>query len=243
MIGIILAAGYATRMYPLTRNTPKPLLEIGGKSILSRMFEDMRDNCGLSRQILVSNHRFIGAFEAWKAAGGYAVDLLDDGSTENENRIGAVRDLQLAVNAIDQADDLLICAADNLLDFSLRALVDAFHARQKTSILCYLEPDIEKRRRSGVLTLSEDHLVTGFEEKPENPVGTHVAPPFYIVAKRDVPLIRRALDEGINPDAPGSLIGYLYKQSRVYALEMPGKRYDVGNLETYQRLKSAPPIV
>jgi glucose-1-phosphate thymidylyltransferase len=243
VISVILAAGYATRMYPLTLNTPKPLLPVGGEPILTRMFRDIDENCPVRAHVLVSNHKFFGAFAAWRdaTASAHPVRLIDDGSTDNENRLGAVRDLLLAVEALDEADDLLVCAADNLLDFSLARLTDFFGARRKSAILCYREADENRRRRAGVISRAADGRVTGFEEKPAQPKGEYVAPPFYALTKEDVLRIRGAIEGGINPDAPGSLIEYLHRESEVYSLIMPGKRYDVGDLETYRRLFDAPP--
>lgn len=239
MISVILAAGYATRMYPLTLHTPKPLLTVGGISILTRLFEDLDKNCGIDKHILVTNHKFYKAFEGWIAETphDHPVELIDDGSTDDDNRLGAVRDLLLAVESMEKADDLFVCAADNLLDFSLANLAEFFAFRKSSAIFCYLEPDEAKRKRSGVVERGADGRIIGFEEKPEYPKSEFVAPPFYIVSSDDVPLIRRSVESGVNPDAPGSFIGYLSKESAVYALDMPGRRYDVGNLETYERLK------
>jgi len=240
MTGIILAAGYATRMYPLTQNTPKPLLAVGGKPILTRLFEDLDANCGIDRYILVSNHKFIASFERWldETAHIHPVELIDDGSTADENRLGAVNDLCLAADMLKEPDDLFVCAADNVLDFSLASLSGFFRERAATVIFRYREPDEAKRRRSGVVQLEKDDRVIGFEEKPDNPKSEYVALPFYIISAKDVPLIRRAVEGGINTDAPGSLIGYLVNHTDIYALDMPGNRYDVGNLETYERLKN-----
>lgn len=240
MISLSLAAGYATRLYPLTQNFPKPLLEVGGKSILDRMLRDIDAHPAVTRHVVVSNHRYIEHFRAWleRAPLSKPVDLIDDGSTCNENRLGAVGDILLAVEKLGLDDDLLVAAADNLLDFSLATLIDYAQTHQSSALMRYREPDRAVLRRCGVLTVLEDGRVTDMLEKPADPPSEWAAPPFYVYERAVLPLLKRAPDEGCAIDAPGSLMAWLCHRAPVYAMEMPGRRHDIGNLESYQRARA-----
>ena len=162
MKNIVLAAGYATRLYPLTEDFPKPLLEINGISIMDRLIGDIDDFKEIDEHIIVSNHKFLHHFEKWATESSYAkaITIIDDGSLENENRLGAVGDLVLAIeqrHIFD--DDLLVIAADNVLTFSFRGFIDYFKEKQTSIIMTYYEPEIEVLRRSGVINIDEDNRV------------------------------------------------------------------------------------
>ena len=240
MKNVVLAAGYATRMYPLTENFPKPLLPVGDSTILDRMLEDVDALDVIDEHIIVTNHRFIGIFEKWleEAVKRYAkpIRLLDDGSTSNDNRVGAVGDLVAAIREFGIDDDILVAAADNLLDFSLASLVDFFAEKRTAVIFYYDEPDEARLHRCGVICMDEDGRVTDMEEKPAEPKSHHVTPPFYIYGKDDLPPILDAIANGCQWDAPGNLAGYISRVSVLHALKMPGKRLDIGSLEGYYSL-------
>lgn len=239
MISVILAAGYATRMYPLTRNQPKPLLPIGDSTILERLINDLDSISAISRHVIISNHRFIDQFEKWAGDARLKkpIAVLDDGSTENENRLGAVRDIQFAIDQLKLDDDLLVAAGDNVLDFSLKSFVKHFQRWQATAVMCYREERIEVLRRCGVITPDAEFRVLSMIEKPTDPPSQWAVPPFYLYARRDIPQIARGIEEGCGTDAPGSMIAWLCEQRPVYAMPMLGKRYDVGDLEGYEQLK------
>lgn len=240
MKNVVLAAGYATRMYPLTENFPKPLLPVGSSTILDKMLEDVDALEDIDEHIIVTNHRFIGIFEDWRldAVKRYAkpIRLIDDGSTSNDNRIGAVGDLVAAIRKFDIRDDILVAAADNLLDFSLASLVDFFKEKGTAVIFYYDEPDEVRLHRCGVICMDEDGRVTDMEEKPAEPKSHHVTPPFYIYGAKDLPLILDAIENGCQWDAPGNLAGYISRVSVLHAMKMPGKRLDIGSLEGYRAI-------
>ena len=232
---LILAAGYATRLYPLTENFPKPLLKVGEKTILDWLIDDI-DRAGVvDEYVVISNHKFAGIFEEW--AVGKRVTVLDDGTTSNETRLGAVRDIQFAIDTLGLDDDLLVIAGDNLLDFSLVRFIE--YARQKgtTCIMRYYEPSLEKLRKTGVATVDEDGLVLSMVEKPADPQSHWCCPPFYYYRRSDVPLVKVGIEGGCGVDAPGSFIAWLSGQTRVHAWEMLGRRYDIGNLASYEEVK------
>lgn len=237
MKSIILAAGYATRLYPLTENFPKPLLKIGSSSIMGRIISDIDTIEQIDEHIIVSNHKFIKHFMAWREQTNMRcpVRLIDDGSTNNDNRLGAVRDLLLAIEGID--DDLLVLAADNLLDFSFRGFVDYACEKDTSCIMCHYEPSVKRLQRTGVIRVDERMRVVEMQEKPAIPCSHWAVPPFYIYIKRDLPLIRDCMQHGCGFDAPGNLAHYLADKTTLHAYPMPGTRFDIGSLDTYEEAK------
>lgn len=244
MLCLLLAAGYATRLYPLTENFPKPLLDIGGKTILDWLVDDV-DGCGeIARYAVVTNHRYAERFRRW--AGGKRlsalVDVLDDGSETNETRLGAVRDMLFARDALAPSlanDDWLVLAGDNVLDFSLRAFIDYARRRDAVCVMRYREDDVEKLKKTGVAQVDAVDRITRMEEKPPKPFAHWCTPPFYYIPRRVLPDIRSAVDAGCGVDAPGSLIAWLSARTPTYAMLMPGRRYDVGTLESYERIRAS----
>lgn len=236
MINIIIAAGYATRLYPLTENYPKPLLKIGEKTILDRMMEDIDRIPEIDRHIIVTNHRFASIFEEWVKNSPYRkpITIIDDGTSDNDNRLGAVRDLLLALHECDVDDDIMVLAADNILDFSFRGFVDFFKNKGTSVIMCHHEPELKKLQRTGVIAVDDDMKVLEMQEKPEHPVSNLAVPPFYIYGKQDLPLIRECMEHGCGFDAPGNLAHYLAGVTTLHAWEMPGERFDIGSLDTYE---------
>ncbi len=237
---IILAAGYATRLYPLTENFPKPLLDVKGKAIIDWLIEDLDGLGEISEFIIVSNHKFMEHFTKWQEKCHYRarVTVIDDGTTDNANRLGAVRDIVFAIESCDVKDDIVVLAGDNLTDFSLKGFVEYFKDKQSTCIMRHFEPDVEKLRRTGVIKIDASEKVLAMQEKPAEPMSNWAVPPFYIYGAGDLDKIRKAVDTGVcNVDAPGDFIAWMCTQSDVYAYEMPGSRYDIGNLESYRRIQ------
>lgn len=235
MTGIILAAGYATRMYPLTLNFPKPLLEVGGKKIIDHLLED-GERSGIERFIVVSNHKFISLFREW-AEGKDNVMVLDDGSVDNEHRIGAVKDIEFAIEKAGINDDTLILAGDNVLDFSLSSFIEYGKKKGTSCIMRHREPDKTRLRKTGVVVIDQSDLVLSMEEKPKEPKSEWAVPPFYYYVKEDLPLIKEGIENGCGTDAPGSFVSYLAERRPVHAFLMPGKRFDVGSIEGYEKIR------
>ena len=231
---IFLAAGYATRLYPLTENFPKPLLAVKGKTILDWMIDDLSP-C-VDGFIVVSNHKFAGRFTAW--ADGRNITVVDDGTDSNETRLGAVKDILFAVNALDLKEDCLVLAGDNLLEFSLRPFLDFAGEKKASCVMCYPENDPAVLRRTAVITREMDGRITSFEEKPQKPRGELAVPAFYYYTAQDLQRIPEALDEGCGYDAPGSFAAWLSGKTTMYAWTMPGRRFDIGNLESYERVQA-----
>ena len=238
---ILLAAGYATRLYPLTENFPKPLLKVGEKTILDWLVDDVHTADLVDEYIVISNHRFAAHFEEWAAAKqaeiGAKVTVVDDMTSTNETRLGAVRDIQYAIDVLQLDDDVLVAAGDNVLDFSLCRFLSYFAEKGGTCTMRYYEPEKKKLQKSGVLLIDEDDRVLEMAEKPAEPASNWCCPAFYIYSREDVPMVRQAIEAGCHTDAPGSFIAWLCRQRPVYAMEMPGKRYDIGTLESYEKVQ------
>jgi glucose-1-phosphate thymidylyltransferase len=236
MKNIIIAAGYATRLYPLTENFPKPLLKIGNSTILDRLMADVDRIPEVDAHIIVTNHKFADIFRTWAAGAPYTkpITILDDGTSTNETRLGAVGDLLLALRREQVDDDILVLAADNLLDFSLQGFVDYFHRVGTSVIMCHHEPELRLLQRTGVISVDADMKVLEMQEKPERPVSHWAVPPFYLYRRADLPLIRDCLLHGCGQDAPGNLAHYLTSASTLHAYPMPGHRHDIGSLDSYR---------
>ena len=236
MKNIVIAAGYATRLYPLTENFPKPLLKVGNRSILGRMLDDIDPLPEIDEHIIVSNHKFAPIFEEWLGTVSYTkpVTIIDDGTDTNETRLGAVRDLLLALERCRVDDDIMVLAADNILEFSLRGFIDYFKEKGTSVIMCHHEPQLHRLQRTGVIAVDDDMKVLEMQEKPACPVSNWAVPPFYIYSRQDLPLIRECLSHGCGHDAPGNLAHYIADVSELHAWPMPAGRFDIGSLDSYK---------
>lgn len=235
---LILAAGYATRLYPLTENFPKPLLLVGEKTILDWLIDDIDTANEVDEYVVISNHKYAPHFEDWAKTKKQKITVLDDGTSTNETRLGAVKDVQFAIDTLELDDDMLVIAGDNVLDFSLRTFVQYAKERNASCVMRYFEPDDQKLLKTGVVTVDEEDKILQMTEKSPTPATHWCCPPFYYYTKKDAKRVKTGIESGCGTDAPGSYIAWLCMQTPVYAMEMPGKRYDIGNLESYEKVKA-----
>ena len=234
---LILAAGYATRLYPLTENQPKPLLTVGNKTILDWLIDDI-DEAGLvDEYIVISNHKFARHFQDWANTKPQKITIVDDGTSTNETRLGAVCDIQFAIEQLNLDDDMLVIAGDNLLDFSLQRFVHYAHKKQTSCIMRFWETDEQRLLKCGVVTIDEQDRILRMTEKSPTPETHWCCPPFYYYTRQDARLVKKGIENGCGTDAPGSYIAWLCTQTPVHAMEMPGKRYDIGNLQSYEQVQ------
>ena len=236
---LILAAGYATRLYPLTEHFPKPLLKVGEKTILDWLLDDLDAGGLVENCAVISNHRYAPHFERWAEERGGNIRVLDDGTESNETRLGAVKDILFAVERLQLAGDTLVMAGDNLLDFSLNGFLDFAREKGTSCVMCYAEPDRGKLKKMGVAELGADGRVTAMAEKPAEPKSNWCIPPFYVFTAEDLPLVWEGIAAGCGTDAPGSFLAWLCTRRPVCAWPMPGRRYDVGNLESYRAVQES----
>jgi len=236
MKNIVIAAGYATRLGELTKNFPKPLLQIGQSSILGRMLDDIDRIPEIDEHIVITNHKFAQHFEQWKQTTHYTkpITIVDDGTETNETRLGAVCDLLFALQKLQIDDDLLVVAADNILFFSFQEFVDFAKEKGTSCIMCHEQPSVEKLQRTGVVVLDDQNRVLNMEEKPQVPKSHWAVPPFYIYKKADLDLVRHSVENGCGKDAPGNLAHYMVDHTTVHAWPMTAGRFDIGSLDTYK---------
>ena len=232
---IILAAGYATRLYPLTENFPKPLLKVGEKTILDWLIDDLAPL--IDEFVVISNHKFAHHFNDWAAANSHKITVLDDGTSSNETRLGAVKDIQFAIDSLHLTDDCMVMAGDNVLDFSLQGFVNFAKSKNTSCVMCHEEHDLAKQQRTAIITVDENDKITSYEEKPKEPKGHLAVPPFYFYKSEDLKRIPEALENGCSYDAPGSFAAWLSYKTPMHAYLMPGKRHDIGDMKSYEAVR------
>lgn len=231
MKAVILAAGYATRLYPLTLDRPKALLPVAGRPMVEHQLERLA-GIELDEVYLVTNSKFADAFSDWASASGSGVRIVDDGTSDEETRLGAIGDLDLVVREGSIDDDLLVLAGDNLFSESLASFAEFARAKGSVALGVYDVGDLEAIRRYNAIELDADDRVTFFEEKPERPRSTLTGIALYFYPRSALGLVREYLEAGNNPDQPGRLVEWLYPRVPVYAWRVPGRWYDVGSRET-----------
>lgn len=238
MKALILAAGYARRMLPLTADRAKPLLPVAGVPIVNHLMRNIAQVDEIREVVLVSNHKFVGQFEDWARDHAFGPELrvIDDGSTDEGNRLGAIGDIQFAVDHCELREDLMVVAGDNLFSFSLQAMVDFYRDKGTDVITAYRQSDVERLRRTGVVTLDGDGRVLAFAEKPAEPVSEWAVPPIYLYTAETLGEIPGYLAAGHPPDAPGHLVAWLCARKPVHAFVCDEVPHDIGTLDSYRRV-------
>jgi glucose-1-phosphate thymidylyltransferase len=224
---LILAAGYATRLYPLTLDTPKPLLEVGGRPMLDSVLE-ATSPIGFDAVYLVTNRKFADRFRDWAKRSPLHVTVVDDGTTDEATRLGAIGDIDLVLGREGLDDDLVVVAGDNLFGERL----EGFPPRRDAPVLAvYDVGDLERIRQFNAIEIDEDGRIVFFEEKPAQPRSTLTGIALYYYPRAVLPLVRRYVADGLNPDQPGRLVQWLYPQTAVYTWRVPGLWFDIGSHE------------
>ena len=239
---VLLAAGYATRLYPLTKDRPKALLPFGRGVILDEVVHAVTAVPEVTTQVLVTNHRFAGQFQEWQRRGGPGVVIVDDGTETVETRLGAIRDLELARASGSSQHDVLVMGTDNLFTWPLAEFVaQAQRYAPKPSIALWRAPSTEVATQFGVVIRDQTGRITDFVEKSPQPPSAEVALCVYYFPSPMCGQIRQFLDEGGQADAPGYFIQWLVRRGVVYGIMMPGAWYDIGSLESYETVQKAWP--
>lgn len=239
MTVIILAAGYATRLEPLTLTTPKSLLEVGKRKIIDRILDKVASlKPGEPSICIVTNAKFYKSFSDWLGAAKLKerLSLLNDGSVSNETRLGAIRDLELALREKAIDDDLLVIAGDNLFEFDLNRFIEFAAARPDgVSVALYDIGSLDAARRFGVLKIDGKSRVVDFEEKPASPKSTLISTGVYYFPKNKLPFIKEYVKMQDKLDAPGYYISWLVERDRVYGFSFSESWYDIGSLESLKK--------
>jgi glucose-1-phosphate thymidylyltransferase len=238
---VILAAGYATRLRPLTDNLPKHLLPVGGRPMLDWVLDGIRELEDVDAIHLVTNSRFAPEFAEWAALHGVLVH--DDGTQSNEDRLGAVGDLRLVIQEAGIDDELLVLAGDNLFDFSLADYAAWWRGKPRPASAVPLHDvgDLELAKHYGIAETDGDDRIVSFVEKPSRPASTLASTLIYLLAPAHVQLIGSYLEEGNSADNAGSFLGWLAAREAVYGYRFQGAWHDIGNhdqlLEADNRLR------
>ncbi|MDD5422933.1 MAG: nucleotidyltransferase family protein [Candidatus Omnitrophota bacterium] len=236
---VILAAGYAIRLHPMTLNTSKSLLSVGGKKMIDRILDKIAAMKNAASSIcIVTNDKFYGSFNGWLMTSFHRkkTELLNDGTTANENRLGAVQDLEFAIKSKKIDDDLLVIAGDNLFDFDLDRFIEFAKGRADgVSVALHDIKKFESARSFGVVEIDVDEKVVDFEEKPEKPKSTLISCGIYYFPKEKLSLIEEYVKQQNKLDAPGYYISWMSKVDRVYGFTFLEDWYDIGNIESYEK--------
>jgi glucose-1-phosphate thymidylyltransferase len=239
MKALILAAGYATRLYPLTLETPKHLLEVGGKPMVEWVLDRLDPLDGLDGVYLVTNAKFAPAFEAWASGrDGRPVKVIDDGTTSEDDRLGAIGDIGLVLDSEEVDDDLVVVAGDNLFTGSIEGFVDLGREREQPVLAVTDVGDPALMPQFNTVETDEDGRITYFQEKPAEARSTLAGIALYWYPRRTVPLVHTYLAETDNHDQPGRLIEWLYTRVPVYVWELPGEWYDIGTPEQLEAARA-----
>ena len=234
---LILAAGYATRLYPLTLTKPKPLLDVAGRPMIEHVLDNIAPIPGIDRVYVVTNDKFAAPFQQW--ADGYRATksklnftIINDGSTDDTNKLGAIGDLNLVLEREQVDDDLIVVAGDNLFSESIEAFGKFCREKNAPVLGVYDVGDLEAIKKYNAITIAGDGRITFFEEKPKVPQSTLTGIALYFYPRATLPLIRQYVAEGNNPDQPGRLVQWLYPRTPFYTWRVPGLWFDIGSKET-----------
>lgn len=233
---LILAAGYATRLYPLTQNQPKPLLEVAGKPMLEHVIDNISSIPDLGEIFIVTNEKFAQHFTDWAAK--YREEkakldfkIINDGSTSDDDKLGAIGDMHFVASQ-ETLGDLIVVAGDNLFSETLEAFGAYCKEKDAPVLALYDVGDLEAIKKYNSITTDEDGKITFFEEKPANPTSTLTGIALYYYPERVVKMIDEYKAEGNNMDQPGRFVQWLYPKTPVYTWKVPGIWFDIGSKET-----------
>lgn len=243
MNALILAAGYATRLYPLTLNKAKPLLEVGGKPMIEWLFDNLVCVPGLRAVYVVTNNKFAKDFQNWanasegrqrKSTSKSKIKIINDGSTSDDDKLGAIGDINLVLTREGLTnDDLLVVAGDNLFEQPLTDFVNAAKNSPAT-VAVHDVGNLEAMKKYGTVTIDNKGVITNFEEKPRQPMSTLAAVALYYYSRETLPLFTTYLAAGNNPDQPGLFLQWLYTRKSVGTFEIKGRWLDIGSKETLE---------
>ena len=236
---IILAAGYATRLYPLTLNQPKPLLPVAGKPMLEHVIDNIKTIEAIDHAYIVTNAKFVSHFEKWAQTykhPGLKFDftIVNDGSTDDSNKLGAIGDMHLVMTRHHLDQDIIVVGGDNLFSDDLRDFGDYCLRKNAPVTGVYDVGDLEAIKKYNAIDIDDEDRITFFEEKPAQPRSTLTGIALYYYPQSALPVINQYIADGNNPDQPGRLVQWMYPRTSFYTWRVPGLWFDVGSIETLE---------
>jgi glucose-1-phosphate thymidylyltransferase len=236
---IVLAAGYATRLYPLTLNQPKPLLPVAGKPMIEHVLDNLAPISGIDRIYVVTNAKFAGHFQKWSedrraAKSSPKFTIVNDGTASDADKLGAIGDVHYVLQSQSVDDDLIVVAGDNLFSEKLGDFGKFCREKNAPVLALYDVGNLEEIKKYNSISVDGDGRITFFEEKPRNPTSTLTGIALYFYPKTAIPLIKQYIAEGNNADQPGRLVQWLYPRTAVYTWRVPGLWFDIGSKETLE---------
>ncbi|MBI2653346.1 nucleotidyltransferase family protein [Candidatus Woesearchaeota archaeon] len=236
MDAIVLAAGYATRLYPLTERTPKPLLNVAGKPLIEHIIRKVEQIPEIEKIYIITNDKFHQNFKKWleNFETNKPIEIINDGTKSNEDRLGALGDIHLIINSKNIDNDILVVAGDNLFELSLLEVANFFKKRKSNTIVLHDVKDFELAKHYGIVEV-KDYIIVNFEEKPVSPKSTLASTGIYLFPKKTMELIKKYIAQGNNPDRTGSFIEWLHKRDKVFAYITDKKWYDIGSVEQLEK--------
>jgi len=238
MKALILAAGYGTRLEAVVKDFPKALVMVGKKTILDYLIDQIVDISAIDGVYLATNSKFYNHFKDWRETRpDVKIEILDDQTSSNEERLGAIGDLRLLIEHFNIQDDILVCASDTIVQPRLAPFIESFKNKSASWICVRRDPDEEDRKHRGIIAVDDEMRVISFEEKPEHPQSDLAAVPFYIYPKEVVPRVKEYLDADGIADAPGHFVAWLYQKEPVYAYNINGNVMDIGNPESLAKAR------
>lgn len=236
---IILCAGYGTRLYPLTIDKPKPLLDIDGKTLLDHIIDKIELIQEIDEIFIVANEKFYLQFIWWlnHYKGRKKIEIINDGTSANESRLGGIGDLALAIESKNIDDDIFAIAGDNLFFFDVKRFIDFFNDKKGIAVALYDVKSLDEAKKFGVVALDSSLKIIDFEEKPEAPKSTLISTACYIFRKEDLQGIKDYMKTSNNKDGPGFLIKHFYPKKDVYGFVFNEPWFDIGSIEQYNAVR------
>lgn len=239
MKSIILAAGYGTRLYPLTKDKPKPLLEVGGKPIIDHIIKKIGGIDEVDEIFIVTNDKFYNNFEKWikNFQSNKKIKIVNDKTTSNEDRLGSLGDINFVIEKEDIQESLLIVAGDNLFEFSLNEFVESHKKHNKSAVALYDVQDKELAKHYGIVAVGDEGKMIEFEEKPSEPKSTLASTGVYIYPPHVLPMLQEFVKKYKNSDKAGNFLEWLHKREHVYCYITKEKWVDIGTLDQLEKAK------
>ena len=236
MDAIILAAGYGTRLHPLTLDKPKPLLQVAGKPIVEHIINKLEELDIVDKIYIVTNNKFEGQFADWlhNFTAKKQIEIINDGTNSNDDRLGALGDINYVIKIKNVEKDIIVITGDNLFELSLQGVVNLFNKRKHNAIVLYDVKDTSLAKHYGVVQV-KDNIVVDFEEKPLRPKSTLISTGIYLFPQKTIELVEKYISQGNNPDKTGDFIEWLHKREKVYVNITDKLWYDIGNLDQLQK--------